>query len=84
MLKANNVDDIFNLEDSEIQQGVVTPQHFLRASGEGIFVLSQNEVKKYNWTQDEQKLLKPFYYAEQIDRYFYPQFPRNYYLIYII
>ena len=82
MLKANNVDDTFNLEDSEIQQGVVTPQHSLRGSGEGIFVLSQNEVKKYNWTQDEQKLLKPFYYAEQIDRYFYPQFPRNYYLIY--
>ena len=74
----------FNLDDKEIQQGVVTPQHFLTASalfeldkprihekGEGIFVLSKSELKQLNLTKDELKLMRPFHYAEEIGQYYY-------------
>jgi len=81
-LKANEYERTFNLEDNEIQQGLVTPQHFLRGTGEGIFVLSEDEKKKYRWTEDEERILKPFYHAKQIDRYFYPIGRNEYYLIY--
>jgi len=81
-LKANEYEKTFNLMDNEIQQGLVTPQNFLRETGEGIFVLSDDEMKKYGWTNDELEILKPFYYAEQIDRYFYPVERNKYYLIY--
>jgi adenine-specific DNA-methyltransferase len=86
--------DSFNLDDTEIQQGLVTPQHFLTSqaiskldkpeghkAGEGIFVLTKAEVNKLKLTQQEGKLLCPFHYAEEIDSYYYnPEV--GHYLIY--
>jgi adenine-specific DNA-methyltransferase len=76
--------DSFNLDDTEIQQGIVTPQHFLTSqslqklgkpeshkAGEGIFVLTKTEVEKLKLTQQEEKLLRPFHYADEIDSYNY-------------
>jgi adenine-specific DNA-methyltransferase len=84
----------FNLDDTEIQQGVVTPQYSLTSqaipklhkpsshkAGEGIFVLTKSEVKNLNLTASEKRLLRPFHYAEEIDSFHYdPQV--SYYLIY--
>ncbi len=74
----------FSLEDEEIQQGLVTPQHYLTSkalsklaapanykAGEGIFVLSEAELQSLKLTKDEQGLLRPFHYAEEIDSYYY-------------
>ncbi|MCD5401847.1 hypothetical protein LR013_04595 [candidate division NPL-UPA2 bacterium] len=83
-----------NLADEEIQIGADVHQPFLRAKalpkletpqnykvGEGIFVLSEAEVQNLKLTAEEQGLLRPFYYAEEIDRYYYkPTIER--YLIY--
>jgi type I restriction-modification system DNA methylase subunit len=76
--------DSFKLDATEIQQGLVTPQHFLTSqaitkldkpeshkAGEGIFVLTKAEVSKLKLTQEEEKLLRPFHYAEEIDSYHY-------------
>jgi len=86
--------DSFNLDDTEIQQGLVTPQHFLTSqaiskldkpesykAGEGIFVLRKAEVNKLKLTQQEEKLLRPFHYAEEMGSYYYnPEV--GHYLIY--
>jgi adenine-specific DNA-methyltransferase len=86
--------DSFNLDNTEIQQGVVTPQNFLTSqaiiklakpeshkAGEGIFVLTRAEVNKLKLTRQERGLLKPFHYAEEIDSYYYnPEI--EHYLIY--
>jgi len=76
--------DSFNLDAMEIQQGLVTPQHFLTSqaipkldnpeshkAGEGIFVLTKGEVSRLKLTHEEEKLLRPFHYAEEIDSYHY-------------
>ncbi len=86
--------DSFNLEETEIQQGLVTPQHFLTSqailkldnpgshkSGEGIFVLTKSEIQKLKLTQEEENLLRPFHYAKEIDSYYYNHEARHY-LIY--
>jgi type I restriction-modification system DNA methylase subunit len=72
------------LDDAEIQEGLVTPQHALTAKalvrlphatkhqvGEGIFVLDKSEVKALGLTRIERKLLKPFHYAEELDAFYY-------------
>jgi len=81
------------IKEKEIQQGVVTPQHFVTkkhiensgrydlSEGEGIFVLSDEEYKSYQWTEHERKILKPFYFAEEIDK-FYSPLRNKYWLIY--
>lgn len=84
----------FNLADEEIQQGLVTPQHCVTAkalsklitppkykAGEGIFVLSEAEVRSLRLTDEEQGLLRPFHYAKEIDRYHYKPVIEHY-LIY--
>ncbi len=81
-LKSNKANKTFNLTTDEVQIGADIHQPFHRQTQEGIFVLSQSEFDKYNWTEDEKTLIKPFYYAEQIDIYFYPPIKNNYYLIY--
>lgn len=86
--------DSFNLDTTEIQQGLVTPQHFLTSqaipkldkpeshkAGEGIFVLTKTEVNRLKLTQHEEGLLRPFHYAEEIDSYFYSP-DVKFYLIY--
>lgn len=86
--------DSFSLDNTEIQQGVVTPQHFLTSQsilkldnpeshkqGEGIFILTKSELSNLKLTKVEQKLIRPFHYAEEIDSYYYdPEV--SYYLIY--
>jgi len=84
----------WRLEDEEIQVGGDVHQPFLRSkalleldhpenhkAGEGIFVLTTAEVEKLKLTQEEQKLLRPFHYAEEIDSYCYNLEVRRY-LIY--
>ncbi len=84
----------FRLGEEEVQQGVVTPQHNLmdksrsklpnpdkHKSGEGIFVLSADEIKRYNWTRHEKELFVPFYYAEGLDAYSYED-EQSHWLIY--
>jgi adenine-specific DNA-methyltransferase len=86
--------DSSKLDNTEIQQGLVTPQHFLIAqviskldnpeshkAGEGIFVLRKAEVNKLKLTRHEQRLLRPFHYAEEIDSYYYRP-DAEHYLIY--
>lgn len=84
----------FYLDATEIQQGLVTPQHFLSTAsisrlpsaeahkaGEGIFVLSKAEASRLRLTANEKKLLRPFHYAEELDSYLYKP-DVKYYLIY--
>jgi adenine-specific DNA-methyltransferase len=86
--------DSFNLDATEIQQGLVTPQHFLTSqvipkldkpeshkAGEGIFVLTKAEVSRLKLNDNEAKLLRPFHYAEEIDSYFHSP-DAKFYLIY--
>jgi len=84
----------FTLDSTEIQQGLVTPQHFLTSqallnldkpdthkAGEGIFVLSKLELNRFKLTENEKALVRPFHYAEEIDAYYYnPEV--SHYLIY--
>jgi len=84
----------WKLTDEEIQVGADVHQPFLRAkailnldkpeshkAGEGIFVLTKNEMEKLKLISEEEKLLRPFHYAEEIDSYCYiPEV--KHYLIY--
>jgi adenine-specific DNA-methyltransferase len=84
----------WKLEDEEIQVGADVHQPFLRSkaipkldkpesrkAGEGIFVLTKAEVSRLKLNQEEEKLLRPFHYAEEVDSYFYsPEV--KFYLIY--
>lgn len=86
--------DSFNLDETEIQQGIVTPQHSLTSKAitkmrkpqlhqpsEGIFVLTKKEVQNLKLNYQEKKLLRPFHYAEEIDSYHHNP-DVSYYLIY--
>jgi len=86
--------DSVNFDNKEIQQGVVTPQHSLTSValakldnsrgckvGDGIFILSKIEVENLKLNKDEQNLLRPFHYADDIDSFFYKT-AIEYYLIY--
>jgi len=90
----NLAQNSFNLAGEEIQQGLVTPQHYLTSKalpkletpsnykvGEGIFVLSKAELEGLKLTEEEQGLLRPFHYAENIDKYYYKPVVERY-LIY--
>lgn len=69
----------FEITDKEVGQGIVAPQEsaidkhsaFLKdvQSGEGIFVLQPDEVKKLGLNKKEDEIIKPFYTTEQISRY---------------
>jgi adenine-specific DNA-methyltransferase len=71
-----------NLEKAELAQGIVTPQDFCMAkvakevlhdeslTGKGIFILKQKEVSELNLSNEERKLLKPFYTSDQLHRYY--------------
>ncbi|GAH61984.1 unnamed protein product, partial [marine sediment metagenome] len=83
-----------NLDAEEIQIGADVHQPFLRAEaiaklpegethqpGEGVFVLSKAELQRLRLTEDEQCVLRPFHYAEEIDKYYYKPVVEHY-LIY--
>jgi len=81
------------IKEKEIQIGVDVHQYFATKKhientgrydlneGEGIFVLFNEEYKSYQWTEHERKILKPFYFAEEIDK-FYSPLRNKYWLIY--
>lgn len=76
-LKAN-----FKLDPvKEVAQGIVAPQEFLNKKnqrilgadyvvGEGIFILTENELQHLGLKQNEFSLIKPFYTTEKLSRYY--------------
>ena len=65
----------------EVAQGIVAPQEFLNkknqrilgddyAEGEGIFILTENELQRLGLMQNEFSLIKPFYTTVQLSRYY--------------
>lgn len=76
----------FFLFENEVAQGIVIPQDFVNKKtkeklnnevdiGDGIFVLSLNELKGLNLNEDEKELIKPFFTTDELKRY-YPK-PNN-------
>ena len=77
LLKKGN----FHLTKDEIFSGIDIGQDFVNKKsqqilgddfevGEGVFNLSQKEFKSYNFSNEEIKLLKPFYTTIEIKKYF--------------
>gem|GEM_PF-873310 len=72
-------------------QGVVLPQDKVTAEqikksptlkeGEGIFLLSNEEIKSLVLTREEKSLIQPFYWARQLDSFYYEDEPTGW-LIY--
>lgn len=72
----------FELTEKEVGQGIVLPQDFVISShiprlkeqevkiGDGIFRLTQSEKANLHLTQEEEKLVKPYYTTEQLSRYY--------------
>ena len=71
--------DIFLTKD-EVAQGIVTPQDNVIEShlekiknvskGDGIFVISDEELKTLQFNDDELKLIKPLYTTDELSRYY--------------
>lgn len=70
----------FYLDKDEINSGIDIGQDFVNGKsqsilgkgfnlGDGVFNLSQDEYHNYNFTDEEKKLLKPFYTTKEINRY---------------
>ena len=66
------------LEKNEVAQGIVAPQDFLnkenakklnRKIGEGIFILTEEELSSKNFSLDEKKIIKPYYTTEELKKY---------------
>ncbi len=71
----------FIFDEKEIAQGIVIPQDYLNKKnkeilgekfkvGEGIFVLSKEEIKELRLSKKEYELLKPYYYSKNFEKYF--------------
>lgn len=71
----------FYLSKEEIFSGIDIGQDFVNAKsksilgqnfniGDGVFNLSEDEFKNYNFTDKERELIKPFYTTKEINRYF--------------
>ncbi|MDR2441728.1 MAG: Eco57I restriction-modification methylase domain-containing protein, partial [Planctomycetaceae bacterium] len=69
------------LTEKEIAQGLVFPQDFLNkknqkilgnnfVEGQGIFALSDSEMKSLILSDSEMKLIKPYFTTEQIHKYY--------------
>lgn len=81
----------FELTDKEVGQGIVAPQESVIKShlsivsgislGEGIFVLDKKDIDKLGLSQNDKKILKPFYTSEQINKY-YVQPENKHWIIY--
>ena len=70
----------FYLNKEEINSGIDIGQDFVNGKsksilgndfniGDGVFNLSQDEYDGYNFSNEEKKLLKPFYTTKEINRY---------------
>jgi len=72
---------------ADVHQAFVTNKHLQKIGdyqfnlGEGIFILSEEEYKSYNWTEHELRVLKPFFFAEEMDKFYFP-LKNRYWLIY--
>lgn len=72
----------FELTNKEVGQGIVSPQEYVIDNhlkvlhgkqihkGDGIFVLSDNEVKNFEFNKQEKEVIRPFYTSKEIDRFF--------------
>ena len=77
---------------NEIAQGIVFPQDFLNKKGckllghhnvgDGVFGLSTDELNEMNLSEDELKLIKPYYTTDQLFRYYSKKDSNNLWLIY--
>ncbi len=81
VLGSINAKKNYSFNDDEIAQGIVAPQDFLNEKnanllgddfqkGIGIFNLSNNEKKKYDFSDKELRLIKPFYTTEELGKYY--------------
>ena len=80
------------LADDEIAQGIVFPQDFLNKKGckllghhnvgDGVFGLSTEELDKLNLSEEELKLIKPYYTTDQLFRYYSKNNSNTFWLIY--
>jgi len=70
----------FRLNASEVNSGIDIGQDFVNSKsknilgnrfevGDGVFNLSINEYKNYNFSDEEKKFIKPFYTTKEINRY---------------
>lgn len=82
----------FTLSYKEIAQGIVFPQDFLNKKnasilgdgfniGDGVFVLNNKELQSLQLSNEELKLIKPYYTTEELSR-FYKTKENKYYIIY--
>ena len=70
----------FNLTNKEVGQGIVFPQDYLNSKneakvnngtkGDGIFVLTEEEVNALNIQKSEYSLLKPFYDSKRLKLFY--------------
>ena len=71
-----NNENIIYLNDKEIAQGIVCPQDSLNKKaveklgkynvGDGVFVISKNELNTMNLIENEKKYIKPYYTSDNI------------------
>ena len=80
LLKIKNGNKIF-LQDEDMAQGIVAPQDFLNSKnqkilgknfsvGESIFVITNEKKKQLNLMEEEEKIVKPLYTTEELNKYF--------------
>lgn len=78
--KIKNQQD-FTFEKDEVGQGIVPPQDTLNQKnldklgedfylGQGIFVITQDELERLNLNEDELQLVKPFFGTEELYKYY--------------
>ncbi len=80
------------LKAEEVAQGIVFPQDFLNKKGQkklnkysvgdGIFGLSDSELKNLHLPANEMALIRPYYTSEQIHRYYVDQDKNTLWMIY--
>lgn len=80
------------LQSDEVAQGIVFPQDFLNKKGQkklnkykvgdGIFGLSDSELRSLNLTVHDMSLIKPYYTSEQIHRYYVDEGKNKLWMIY--
>ena len=70
----------FKLYDEEVAQGIVAPQDFVNENsvkilggnvkkGDGIFVISDEELTDLSLSEKEYELIKPYYTSDELDKY---------------
>jgi len=73
-------DNTFKLR-SELGQGIVAPQDFVNKAsaeilgneveiGEGVFVLSNDELESHKFSQKEMEIIKPYFSTDQLQKYY--------------